>query len=82
MNYELIIDEEAIRFLEKQERNIRRRIFSKLQQAKKNPQHYFQRLEGRLDYKLRVGHYRVIADITANKIMVTLIRHRKDVYKR
>ena len=47
-----------------------------------NPFHYFERLKGRNDYKLRIGDYRVIADIDSNKkiINVTLAGHRKDVY--
>lgn len=81
MNYELEIDEEAIRFLEKQDKKVKERIFSKIQEAKRNPHHYFARLEGRLDYKLRVGNYRVIADITGKKIMVTCIGHRRNIYK-
>ena len=82
MNYELEIDEEAIRFLEKQEKKVKKRIFFKLQEAKQNPHHFFERLEGRLDYKLRVGDYRVIADIIGKKIMVTCIGHRRNIYKK
>jgi len=37
MSYELVIDEEAIRFLEKLGKDVRGRIFSKLQKAKDNP---------------------------------------------
>ena len=34
-------------------------------------------------YRLRVGHYRIIYEIdtAANVILVTRIRHRKDVYR-
>jgi mRNA-degrading endonuclease RelE of RelBE toxin-antitoxin system len=40
-------------------------------------------LEGRKDFKLRIGNYRVIADINQNlkKIEVTRIGHRKNIYK-
>ncbi len=43
----------------------------------------FERLTGRTDYKLRVGDYRAIADISQkNKtIQVTLIGHRKNIYR-
>jgi hypothetical protein len=47
LNHELLIDEEAIRFLERQEQEVRKRIFSKLLEAKKDPHHFFKRLEGR-----------------------------------
>lgn len=40
-------------------------------------------MEGRKDYKLRVGDYRIIADINRNigRIEITLIDHRKNIYK-
>ena len=54
----------------------------KIVSAKENPFHFFERLEGRKDYKLRVGDYRVIADIdqSNNLVLVTLVGHRKNVY--
>jgi len=61
--YDLSFDEEAIVFLEKLEKPIKERIFKKLQTSKENPFHFFERLEGRTDFKLRVGDYRVIAEI-------------------
>ena len=52
--------------------------------TKENPHRFFERLKGRTDYKLRVGDYRVIADLDdrTKKIEVTLIDHRSRVYKR
>ncbi len=83
MNYEIIFDEEAIKFLENLQPDLKEQIFNKILSTKENPLHFFQRLAGRTDYKLRVGDYRVIADIDqANKIIkITLIRHRRNVYK-
>lgn len=80
--YEIEFDEEGIRFLEKLPKETRERIFGKIIAAKENPNHYFKRLEGRKDYKLRVGDYRIIADIDKNAkiIKITLIWHRKNVY--
>jgi mRNA interferase RelE/StbE len=82
--YELIIDDKATEFLEKLEKSLAQRIFKKIQSAKENPFHFFERLEGRTDFKLRVGNYRVIADIDTSKqrIEVTEIGHRKNIYKR
>ncbi|MFH1199695.1 MAG: type II toxin-antitoxin system RelE/ParE family toxin [Candidatus Micrarchaeota archaeon] len=64
-------------------KELRQRIFEKAAAAKENPEHFFKRLEGRPDYKLRVGDYRLIADIDhgRQRIEVTLIDHRKRVYK-
>ncbi len=82
--YEIIFDEEAIEFLEKLNQNISKRIFNKIISTKENPHHYFIRLTERKVYKLRVGEYRVFADIddAKKKINITLIGHRKNVYKK
>lgn len=82
--YSLIFDEEAISFLEKQDRIIKERIFSKLREAKTNPLYFFEKLVSRTDYKLRVGDYRIIVDLDhTNKIIkVTFIGHRKNVYSK
>ena len=82
--YELVFDSKAIEFLEKAEKQLAERIWGKLQSVKENPKHFFERLEGRDDYKLRVGDYRVIADIdeSSKKIRISLIGHRKNVYNK
>jgi mRNA interferase RelE/StbE len=81
--YKLIFDEEAIKYLEKLPKSISKRIFLKLQICKTNPHRYFERLVGRTEYKLRVGDYRVIADINDSKIVIVVVRigHRKRIYK-
>tara|TARA_Y100000310_G_C20501484_1_gene724219 strand:- start:608 stop:871 length:264 start_codon:yes stop_codon:yes gene_type:complete len=82
-NYSIIFDPEALSFLEKAEKDIARRIWNKLTSTKENPHRFFEKLSGRSDFKLRVGDYRVVADIdtTSEKIFVSLIGHRKNVYK-
>lgn len=81
--YELIFDDEAIEFLNKLPKEMKRRIWDKLTSTKENPFHFFERLTGRTDYKLRVGDYRVVADLDRgnNTIKVTIIGHRKNIYK-
>ncbi len=82
--YEVIFDEKAIESLEKLEHKIKERIFEKIISTKEKPFHYFERLTKRDEYKLRVGGYRVIADIdkTKKRIHVLAISHRKNIYKR
>lgn len=82
--YNLEFDEEAIKALEKLPSIIILRIKEKLLFAKQNPFHYFSRLSGCPEYKLRVGNYRVIANIDQeNKIILILhIGHRKNIYKK
>ncbi|MBI4052597.1 MAG: type II toxin-antitoxin system RelE/ParE family toxin [Candidatus Diapherotrites archaeon] len=82
MAFELIFDKKALRELNGLEQETKRRIFSKLRQAKEEPKLFFERLQGRQDYKLRVGDYRVIADLDFGKkqILVTKAGHRRNVY--
>ncbi len=83
MTFELIFDEEAIDFLNDLPKELKERIFNKIRSTKENPFRFFERLEGRTDYKLRIGDYRIIADIDENynKITITRIGHRKNIYK-
>lgn len=64
------------------ERQLAIRIYKKLETTKEDPLRYFEELSGRTDYKLRVGDYRIIADINLSlkRIEVTKIGHRKNVY--
>ena len=80
--YELEFDEQAIDFLNKLPKLIGKRIFEKIRTTKPNPFHYFDRLEGKKEYKLRIGDYRVIADISRAKkvIEIIIIGHRKKIY--
>lgn len=80
--YEIVYDPEVIDFLSKLEKPLKERIYKKIESTKENPSHFFERLAERNDYKLRVGNYKVIADIDNSKerIEITLIGHRKNVY--
>lgn len=80
--YEVIFDEEAIDFLNALPKEIKERIFKKIISTKETPLRFFERLASRSEYKLRVGDYRVIADIGQGnkKVRVVFIGHRKNVY--
>jgi mRNA interferase RelE/StbE len=82
--YTVVYDEDALQNLEKLEKKIRKRIFHKINSAKENPYHYFERLSGRNECKLRIGDYRVIADINEKTkiISILVIDHRKNIYKK
>jgi len=75
---------EALRELKRLENKEAKRILEKLKQSAKNPASFFERLVGREEYKLRVGDYRVIANILnkEKKIVVRSLGHRKNVYKK
>lgn len=74
---------QASEFLQNLPVKIGRRIFNKIETSTEFPLHYFIRLSGRTEYKLRVGPYRVIADIDFKMqlIEVRKIGHRKNVYE-
>ena len=80
--HRLEFDEEPIDFLNKLPKDIRKRIYDKITSTKENPFRFFERLVSKKAYKLRVGDYRVVADIDREKIRVTLIGHRKNIYKK
>ncbi len=82
--YELKFDNQAIDFLNKLEKDLKERIWNKLQQCKENPFRFLEHLEDIDGYKLRVGDYRLIIDVdTPNKILHILkVRHRKNAYEK
>ena len=84
MTYEIIYDRNATDDMSRLPKELRKRIFNKASDAKENPEHFFEQLSGRTDFKLRIGDYRLIADINRSlqRIEVTLVDHRKRVYKR
>jgi len=55
VSYSLVFDEKALDFLANLEKGLRERIYSKLEDSKENPHHFFTRLVGREDYKLRLS---------------------------
>jgi len=82
--YVVIFGEKAIEPLEKIEFKINKRIFNKIMSTKEQPFRYFEKLSYGEGYKLRVGNYRVIADIDEKSKIITVhvIGHRKNIYKK
>ena len=66
------------------ERTVAKRIVKKIEVASKNPGHFFERLTGLEEAKLRVGDYRVIAQLlqSGEVIIVERVGHRKRIYKK
>jgi mRNA interferase RelE/StbE len=82
--YALNFDSAVIDFLNKLDKETAKRIWNKIILSKENPHRYFERLVERTDYKLRVGDYRIIADISdeSKTIQITLVGKRDIVYKK
>ena len=82
--YQVIISDKAERQLKKLEKGLQKRIISALERARIRPEAHFKKLVGEEAYSLRVGHYRVIADIERKKLIILVLKvgPRKKVYKR
>ena len=80
--YNLIFDKKALEFLNKLEKEIKNRIWNKLQQIKENPFQFLEHIENIQGYKLRVGSYRIILDVDkkSNTINILKIGHRENIY--
>ena len=61
--YSLIFEKRALHNLNKLEKQIKERIWNKLQASKENPFRFFEKLVEVDGYKLRVGDWRIVADI-------------------
>jgi mRNA interferase RelE/StbE len=82
--YEVIFSNKARKQLLKLEKNIQIRIIAVLERIRIRPECYVKKLVGDPGYKLRVGDYRIMMDIDNNNlfILVTMVGHRRDIYKR
>ena len=82
--YTVIISKKADGQLRKLEKDIQERILSVLERVRTRPETHFQRLVGSDTYKLRVGDYRIIADIDKGNLIVLVLEigHRKSIYDR
>ena len=82
-DFEVEYSEESLFQLRGLDVSVAKRIIRKIESTRSDPHRSFVRLVGRTEYKLRVGDYRVIADIEENRrvIVVRSLGHRKNVYK-
>ena len=74
----------AQRQIEKFPLEIHERILATIERSRIRPEQHFERLSGEPLYKLRVGDYRVIAQIDNGKLLILVVKvgHRKNVYGR
>ncbi len=81
--FDVEYSEEALFQLRRLDIPIAKRIIQKVETTRTDPYRFFVRLVGRTEYKLRVGDYRVIADIEENRrvIVIRSLGHRKNIYK-
>lgn len=84
MSYVVYLKRSAEKELSRLESEVHDRIVKRLFSLQDDPRpHNVKKLQGRNEYRLRVGDYRVlyIIDESAKKIEVVAVGHRKDVYR-
>jgi mRNA interferase RelE/StbE len=82
--YELQFTHYAQKQFLKLPQDIQKRIKGALERARILPQRHFERLVDDSAYKLRVGDYRIIAEIYADRLVIIVIEigHRRNIYKK
>jgi len=82
--FELFLTKTFAREFKKLEKKERERIKKKLRLTAQKPDSYYERLTGHGLFKLRVGKYRLIAQInwTAKKITLLSVKHRQQAYRK
>ena len=82
MSFDVQFSERALRDLRGLPRDAQARVVAKLEEAAADPARFFRRLAGARTYRLRVGDYRVLADIDpeSKTIKVAHVGPRKNVY--
>lgn len=83
MGFNLIFERRALINLNNLDKDIKKRIWNKLQLCKENPFRFLKHLEDIPGFKLRVGDYRAIVDVdnSTKTINVLKVGHRKNIYK-
>jgi mRNA interferase RelE/StbE len=85
MGYKVFIEKLAQKELLNIPKNDQNRIIEAIQALSKNPRpHHVKKLSGREAWRIRVGKYRIIYEIDDGKltILVILVGHRKEVYRK
>lgn len=82
--YEIIFEKRALRDLNKLDLQIKKRIWNKLQDCKKDPFIFLKSLVDIDGFKLRVGDYRIIIDVKKEIRILNVLKvgHRKNIYER
>ncbi len=80
--FDIIWDKKAIKELEKLPPLVSKRIVMNVKELKEK--FYLKdikKLKGSMEYRMRVGDYRVIFSLNGNTIWIVKVGHRKEIYK-
>lgn len=80
--YSIQVEENAEKFLKKLNKKDAEMILNKIYSIRENPFRFLKRLQGEKLWRLRIADYRAIVDVivSANKIIILRIGHRKNIY--
>jgi mRNA interferase RelE/StbE len=80
--YSLLFEKKALNDLNSLDKEIKTRIWNKLQLCKENPFRFLKHLEDMPGFKLRVGDYRAIVDVDNSNMIINVLKvgHRKNIY--
>ncbi len=85
-SYKIFYKKPAVKSIQKLTPQIKKRLKIKLEFFinQDDPLIYAKALTKPADaqYRFRVGNYRVLFDVEGDKIIVLLVQHRRDVYKK
>ncbi len=85
MKYEVIIEKQVIKFIEKLQDNIYKRIKAAILSLEENPRPPgVEKLTNKDAYRIRVVDYRIIYTIKDKILLMTVIDagHRREIYKK
>ena len=82
--YEVLIAASADKELAGMQRMLRQRIIEKFEEISKDPRGMDSKKLDDATYRVRVGDYRIVYHVNdkERKVVVTRIRHRREVYRR
>jgi mRNA interferase RelE/StbE len=82
--YEVLIVASANKELGGMQKVLRQRIIEKLEEIGKDPRGTDSKKLDEATYRVRVGDYRIIYNVNdkERKVVITRIRHRREVYRR
>ncbi|MGH8564828.1 MAG: type II toxin-antitoxin system RelE family toxin [Gammaproteobacteria bacterium] len=82
MKYDLSFKPRSVRDLKKLPAECRRRIIQKIEEMTEDLAGDVKQLTNfSLEYRLRVGDYRILFEIEDNTIVVYRVRHRREAYR-
>lgn len=84
MIYEVKLHPKVNRFLDKCDKDLKKRIKNRLILLKENPFRYLEHYEGENCFKFRIGDYRALIDVDESRkiVFVRILDHRSKIYKR